>query len=45
MTNKIYREINKVSNKTASLELRYLVREDLLEVREKGRATKYTPAS
>ena len=43
VTNKIYREINEVSNKTASLELRFLVEKGLLKVYEKGRATKYVP--
>ena len=43
ITNKIYAEINGVSNKTASLELRALVRMDLLGVEGRGRSTKYVP--
>ncbi|MCK4735230.1 MAG: putative DNA binding domain-containing protein, partial [Methanophagales archaeon] len=43
ITNKIYAEINGVSNKTASLELRALVRMDLLGVEGRGRSTKYIP--
>ena len=43
ITNKIYTEINKVSNKTASLELKDLERKRLLEIRGKGRSTKYIP--
>jgi len=43
ITNKIYREINEVSNKTASLELKFLMEKGLLKVYEKGRATKYVP--
>ena len=42
-TNRIYAEINGVSNKTASLELRALVRMDLLGVEGRGRSTKYVP--
>ena len=38
-----YAEINGVSNKTASLELRALVRMDLLGVEGRGRSTKYVP--
>jgi len=41
ITNKIYADINEVSNKTASLELKDLERKRLLEIRGKGRATKY----
>lgn len=43
ITNKIYAEINGVSNKTASLELRALVRMDLPGVEGSGRSTKYIP--
>ena len=43
ITNKIYAEINEVSNKTASLELRALVIMDLLGVECRGRSTKYVP--
>ena len=43
ITNKIYAEINEVSSKTASLELRTLVRKDLLGVEGRGRSTKYVP--
>jgi ATP-dependent DNA helicase RecG len=43
ITNKIYAEINEVSNKTASLELRAIVRMDLLGVEGRGRSTKYVP--
>ena len=43
ITNKIYANLNKVSNKTASLELKDLVKKGLLEVKGKGRATKYLP--
>jgi ATP-dependent DNA helicase RecG len=43
ITNKIYAEINEVSNKTASLELKTLVRKDLLGVEGRGRSTKYVP--
>ena len=41
ITNKIYRDINEVSNKTASLELKDLVKKGLLKIHDKGRATKY----
>jgi len=43
ITNKIYTNINEVSNKTASLELKNLEKKRLLEVRGMGRATKYIP--
>ena len=43
ITNKIYVDINKVSSKTASLELKDLMQKKLLEIRGKGRATKYVP--
>ena len=43
ITNKIYAEINEVSSKTASLELRALVRKGLLGVEGRGRSTKYVP--
>ena len=43
ITNKIYAEINEVSSKTASLELRTLVRKGLLGVEGRGRSTKYIP--
>ena len=43
ITNKIYREINRVSNKTANLELKDLMKKGLLKLHEKGRATKYLP--
>lgn len=43
ITNKIYAEINEVSNKTESLELIALVRMDLLGVEGRGRSTKYVP--
>ena len=43
ITNKIYANINEVSNKTASLELKNLEKKRLLEVRGRGRATKYIP--
>jgi len=43
ITNKIYTDINKVSNKTASLELRNLEKKRLLEIKGKGRSTKYIP--
>ena len=36
-------DINKVSNKTASLELGDLVRKNLLKVDGKGRSTRYIP--
>ena len=41
ITNKIYVDINKVSSKTASLELKDLMQKRLLIVQGKGRATKY----
>ena len=43
ITNEIYAEINEVSSKIASLELRALVRMDLLGVEGRGRSTKYVP--
>ena len=43
ITNKIYAEINEVSNKTASLELGDLVRKGLFGVEGRGRSTKYIP--
>ena len=43
ITNKVYVDINKVSNKTASIELKGLVRIGLVKVIGKGRATKYIP--
>ncbi|MEA3431527.1 MAG: putative DNA binding domain-containing protein [candidate division WOR-3 bacterium] len=43
ITNKIYVDINKVSSKTASLELKDLMQKKLLEIRGKGRAIKYVP--
>ena len=36
-------DINKVSNKTASLELKELERKRLLDIQGKGRSTKYIP--
>jgi len=41
ITNKIYVELNGVSSKTASLELRDLVKKGLVDVKGKGRATIY----
>ncbi|MGB9722181.1 MAG: RNA-binding domain-containing protein [bacterium] len=41
ITNKNYTNINKVSNKTASLELNDLVKKGLLKIHGRGRATKY----
>ena len=43
ITNKIYREMNEVSHKTAYLDLENLVQKELLITTGKGRATKYTP--
>jgi ATP-dependent DNA helicase RecG len=43
ISNRIYVEINKVSNKTASLELSDLLRKGLLSVEGRGRSTKYIP--
>jgi len=43
ITNKIYREINKVSNKTASLELKDMAEKGLVKIYKRGRATKYIP--
>ena len=43
ITNKIYTDINKVSSKTASLELKNIGEKRLLEVQGKGRSTKYVP--
>ena len=45
ITNKIYREINKVSHELANRELSQLVELDLLRVKGRGRATKYVPKS
>ena len=45
ITNKIYREINKVSHELANRELSQLVELGLLKVKGKGRATKYIPKS
>ncbi len=41
LTNKIYVDINKVSSKTASLELKDLMQKKLLAVQGKGRSTRY----
>jgi ATP-dependent DNA helicase RecG len=43
LTNKFYREINKVSDETARRELSELVKEGLLKVVGKGRDVKYLP--
>ena len=43
ITNKIYAEINGVSNKIASLERGDIVRKDLPGVEGRGRSTKYGP--
>jgi predicted HTH transcriptional regulator len=43
ITNKIYREINEVSHKTAHIDLEDLMQKGLLITTGKGRATKYTP--
>ena len=42
ITNKIYREVNRVSHKTAHLDLEDLLHKGLLITIGKGRATKYT---
>jgi len=43
ITNKIYREINGVSHKTAHLDLEELIQKGLLVTTGKGRSTKYVP--
>lgn len=44
ITNKIYREINKVSDETARKELVQLVNKGLLRAKGKGRSVKYVPS-
>lgn len=43
ITNKVYRELNKVSHETAIQELTQLVEKGLLTASGKGRETKYLP--
>lgn len=44
ITNKIYREINKVSDETARKELAQLVNKGLLRAKGKGKGVKYVPS-
>jgi predicted HTH transcriptional regulator len=43
ITNKIYRETNKISDEMARRELREITEKNLLRIAGKGRATRYIP--